>query len=146
VNQLSHPSSHLQSKNRRGRARTYDSELDLAFPAIHKLSNRSQAVGDGVVHEVIIVVVIDRLPALLRWHKVVIIQVVRINILCGRICIPASVSSAQTECRWLREMRGLTSSTLPLLGFALLLPLEATAGVTLLLAASSEPLEFEGPA
>jgi hypothetical protein len=43
-------------------------------------------------------------------------------------------------------MRGLTSSTLPLLGFALLLPLEATAGVTLLLAASSEPLEFDGPA
>lgn len=42
-------------------------------------------------------------------------------------------------------MREPTSSTLPLLGFALLLPLGKTAGVTLLLAASSEPLELDGP-
>jgi hypothetical protein len=140
------PSIHYLALKHVRRRRTYDRKLDLAFPAIHELPNRPQAVGYGIVHEIVIVVVVDRLPALLRWHKVVVIQVVRIDILCDQRGIPARVSSAQTEYRWLRGMRGLTSSTLPLLGFALLLPLEATAGVTLLLAASSEPLEFEGPA
>jgi hypothetical protein len=72
MNQLSCRHRRLGDKNS-SETRTYDSELNLAFPAIHKLSNRSQAVGDGVVHEVIIVVVIDRLPALLRWHEVVIV-------------------------------------------------------------------------
>jgi hypothetical protein len=84
VIQLSHPSDHLECKIRRGRARTYDSELDLALPAIHKFPNRPQAVGYGIVYEIVIVVVVDRLPALLRWHKVVVIQVVRVDILQGR--------------------------------------------------------------
>jgi len=82
VNQLSHHSHHPALKHAK-RRRTYDSELNLAFSAVHKLSNCSQAVSNGVVHEIVIVVVIDRLPALLRWHKVVVIQVVRIDILCG---------------------------------------------------------------
>jgi hypothetical protein len=58
--------------------------LNLAFAAIHKLPDRPQAVGYGIVYEIVIVVIVDRLPALLRWHKVVVIQVVRVDILQGR--------------------------------------------------------------